>query len=95
MLSYSYADTRELAPNMEDLRADGPLDAFGRDVDDFDDSNFGVSLSEYVVSLTQEDVDARSGVLAKGRRSHARGKCLRIGTRGPCGTPRATLRAVR
>jgi hypothetical protein len=35
MSRYSFDDTRELAPDVEDTRADGPLDSLGRDVEDF------------------------------------------------------------
>jgi hypothetical protein len=59
MLPYSFTDTRELAPDVEDASDFTPCDSFGRDVDSFIlDAVSEDSLSNYLDSL-HADVDSR------------------------------------
>jgi hypothetical protein len=71
MSRYSFEDTRELSCDVdEDTRADGPIDAFGRDVEDFDRDCSADSLDDYELSLMR-DVDAREDVSMKNASARA------------------------
>jgi hypothetical protein len=59
MARYSTEDARELSTVDDDTRADGPIDSYGRDVDEFTRAVDGDSPHEYAVALA-EDVDARN-----------------------------------
>lgn len=57
MNRYSYADTRELAPDLDEVSHDvEPVDSFARDVDTFERDNMAELLNDLLI----HDVDSRA-----------------------------------